>query len=496
MQISECFLWRFPFLCLISGSLALSTELIGDSHIFHKLVSAAESHLKVYIYERPENVTFRIYDGCPLHFRAETVIVQYFRESALRTYDPETADFFLVEHNFACIFWSSSIESYRQNRTVEEYRLHVLWYEHIKPIIRHIKKSPYLQRRFGHDHLVVFTYDTNPYCLYIKETMPFFLQLRNATFLLNFGVSPEAVSHTRLNCLRPNGADIILPQYHTFPLPRSPLSATFTRPYDTFFKGSYSNCGPYDEKCIRPFLEGLSESELSYHREMRFHSVPGAWNAVGVECAYFSICPAGYAPWSVRLYDSLFHDSIPVVLSNGIVFPFERFLNWSSFIIKVDTNKVYWDITNNTRTQEDGTISRGNMTLLRLLHESANEYRDWVNNSQARWPLSPVPSIWRKLHSARESLGWFVWAVNGTNNLLSGTNASVRSAPQRDHRYSASGGSKSVWKLILVELRCRTERGANASALAASLLSDRHHAKRTSDYCANPASVAALADYA
>jgi hypothetical protein len=489
-----------------------SVDIIGDLHTLAHLIAVAETDLKIFIYERPENLTFQSHQGCPAHFYAEKLIPEYFRKSHIRTYDPNLADYFLVEHNFACIFEAGFSEAIRKGKSIGEYRQEVLWSNHLKVILEGIVLAPYFQRNHGHNHLIVFTYDTNPFCLHIQETMPFFEKLRNATFLLNFGVSPRAVSHTGLDCLRRNGVDIVLPQFHTFSSPPDPLSAkALSRPYDSFFKGSYSNCGIYDQHCIRPYLEAKSIDESRYHSEMKFYTLPGAWQKVGVECAYFSLCPSGFAPWSVRMYDSLYHDTIPVLLSNGIVLPFERFLNWSSFIMKVDTNAVYQDIVNGTHFDEHGLEVKGNMTLLRKLHEYSEEYRLWVRrhfNEDSTGGSLPIPYIWTKLHSIREALPWFDWnttagRVDPTTRILDGVDMNpivlsplrLRSGGRRGSARAVPFMTKSVWSLIVLELWCRTERGAYASSAAASRLPNDHPRKSLSDYCSNSVSVAATASY-
>ena len=45
-----------------------------------------------------------------------------------------------------------------------------------------------------------------------------------------------------------------------------------------------------------------------------------------------SYCPAGCACWSMRLYEAICKRSIPIILARGVVQPFERFLNWSTFV--------------------------------------------------------------------------------------------------------------------------------------------------------------------
>ena len=47
----------------------------------------------------------------------------------------------------------------------------------------------------------------------------------------------------------------------------------------------------------------------------------------------FSICPRGFAVWSPRIYESLLHGAIPVIIADGIVMPFSQLLDWRDFAI-------------------------------------------------------------------------------------------------------------------------------------------------------------------
>jgi hypothetical protein len=40
--------------------------------------------------------------------------------------------------------------------------------------------------------------------------------------------------------------------------------------------------------------------------------------------SYYAFCPSRMACWSLRLYDALLHDVVPVLLADAVVEPFER----------------------------------------------------------------------------------------------------------------------------------------------------------------------------
>lgn len=49
----------------------------------------------------------------------------------------------------------------------------------------------------------------------------------------------------------------------------------------------------------------------------------------------FCIIPRGLTPWTSRLFDAIALDCIPVILSNAIVFPYERSIDYTRFTIKL-----------------------------------------------------------------------------------------------------------------------------------------------------------------
>ena len=59
-----------------------------------------------------------------------------------------------------------------------------------------------------------------------------------------------------------------------------------------------------------------------------------------MQSSVFALSPEGFVPWSSRIYDSIQIGSIPTILSDRIVLPFERFINWASFSTKIRANKI------------------------------------------------------------------------------------------------------------------------------------------------------------
>src|SRR5690606_25843152 len=49
----------------------------------------------------------------------------------------------------------------------------------------------------------------------------------------------------------------------------------------------------------------------------------------------FTLCPAGWARWSFRLSEAIADGSIPVILSDYYQLPFEPWVQWSEFSLRL-----------------------------------------------------------------------------------------------------------------------------------------------------------------
>jgi hypothetical protein len=97
-----------------------------------------------------------------------------------------------------------------------------------------------------------------------------------------------------------------------------------------------------------------------------------------IRSTIFNLCLEGYSPWSPRLYESIVLGTIPLILAESIVLPFERFIDWRSFSMKVNVT--------NARNMID-------------LIQAIDQFEDYViiklQNAKKyfhafRWPYSPV----------------------------------------------------------------------------------------------------------
>ncbi len=64
----------------------------------------------------------------------------------------------------------------------------------------------------------------------------------------------------------------------------------------------------------------------------RYGNVDGQGKAM-FQRSIFTLCPAGFGRWTFRWIESLLHGSIPVILSDGYILPFEKSIDWREYLV-------------------------------------------------------------------------------------------------------------------------------------------------------------------
>lgn len=131
-----------------------------------------------------------------------------------------------------------------------------------------------------------------------------------------------------------------------------------------------------------------------------------------IQSSVFSLCPEGFLPWSPRIYESIQLGAIPMLLVDNIVLPFERFIDWHSFTVKINVSNIR-NITN---------------------------FVNRIDNLEQY--------IRTKLKNVLPYLDAFKWPYSIIHNNES---SKCMFDPQED----LNGTSKNVFYYITLELRCR-----------------------------------------
>ncbi len=233
---------------------------------------------------------------------------------------------------------------------------------------------------------------------------------------------PHEKSDDHKICFR-QGHDIVIPQYHHFPCN---ISMNDKRPMISFFRGRIRAdlvCSS-GSRVILKYLSvshQMNESVLSINQP-KIRQIGNS---------YVAFCPSGVACWSSRLYHSLCSNTIPLIIAREVIQPFERFLNWKSFTLKLDSEDLLNDhfLEDLSRQFEYHPASSSDSSFSPTLPSSQSSY------------YIPSPMVQNYLDKVEKVRHWFSWN---------------QSAPE------------SAWKLLLLELYCRSKKVLDVSLCSQS----------------------------
>jgi len=380
-------------------------------------VRVAALQLRVYVYEPPLSISSKgetdacLHDPHRKHFWPEQTLPAYFANSTLRTRDPDSADIFLLPHNLVGL-----AVCHKDLDAVKRYFV---------PLLKWVHEQPSYARNNGRDHAIVYTYDNGAFCDQGLITQPVQALLSSFIMIGNYGVQGMP------NCFNVD-KDIVIPQWHDFsPVPSVDFDVLETRPIETYFKGQIVP----GRKCSVHAREYLQNVSTVVNDTQRYSFQTGS-----MEQAYFGLAPAvrdeihpilifylpqGHACWSLRFYDAIFAGSIPIIVADNVVEPFERFLRWREFAVKIQTAEIP-PPRNTDQPWFFDTISQ-HVRAFHLLVSDAD-------------PATPADLqrdyIVRKRKAGHQVQPWFTW--------------------DKSTLHSAFG-------LLILELWCRTDKGARSS---------------------------------
>lgn len=233
----------------------------------------------------------------------------------LRTRDPDEADFFFVPAYSICMFEGGF------------YPLEVLDVKYTEMV----RELPYFKRHRGRDH--IFTFGSGLSASVFRSwrrEIPESIQLSPETWLFNDVVD---MKEPCFNTFR----DIAVPGYlhrHEIlslsqaakPLKERSRLAVFLGRIDSSRGPHPSQGGPDVRAAIRRLKE---KGRIFVAQNLSFpemHAVMGS--------SKFCFVPKGKSAWSLRFFEALFANCIPVVLSDFWELPFESLMDLPAFVIK------------------------------------------------------------------------------------------------------------------------------------------------------------------
>lgn len=243
---------------------------------------------------------------------------------------------------------------------------------HLRPIVNNVVDNyPYYNRSFGHDHFLVYPYDFGVLCSgrHLREDWSeiencqvdtsvghkYFChvsRILNTSFIGNYGMDSRYYTENEYSfglnkcigascptvaCHRPD-IDIVTPQYLTTDTHDcySDLDANKSlfvhRKFDSCFQGNYL----YQ----RSILENMKHDNSIHYTQNntdRFQETDDLFKCI------FAYHMCGQACWSKRLYDALALGAVPIIVADGAIQAFERFLDWRQFTIKISVPELFQD---------------------------------------------------------------------------------------------------------------------------------------------------------
>ena len=456
MALRMYFIYLFCYIFPSSGSPFIDQSEERLLSIF----SEVKNNLKIFVYPMPPYVlrcggSFKHYYR--RSFDVELRLPMYIRNSTMYVTDPNVADLYLIDHEWACLMHDDDAEIKHSREAITSY--------HLVPIMTNIIYNfSFYNRSGGSDHLLICVLDQGPFCgkyvqRYKPDTIKFLSLIENVTIIGNNGIDGKnrLILHAEVDQSHANeliichrkGKDIVIPQAVDLPYSptrnksevASPAQQRLQRKAVTYFQGGifpYLDCSPN----IRLKLE-LYHKHI-HRKEPAMRDIHLFQRGSFLEST-FGLCPAGYACWSARLYHSLAEGCIPVILADPIILPFERFINWSTFSVKYMTN---------TNPDKDKIDIRAQRYIPPTLGNAIDTVEPLFTHLRYM-AANESEAIYKKQESIRMVHRWLSWPF------------------YRNHSAEEDGDEKgdlrSAYSLVMLELWCRTAKGRDHASCLRSV---------------------------
>ncbi|CAD6235181.1 unnamed protein product [Miscanthus lutarioriparius] len=285
--------------------------------------------LKVFVYEMPRKYNKMLLDKdsrCLHHmFAAEIFMHQFLLSSAVRTLDPEEADWFYTPVYTTC------------DLTPQGFPLPFRAPRIMRSAIRYVATTwPFWNRTDGADHFFLTPHDFGA-CFHYQEEramergiLPL---LRRATLVQTFGQRNHV-------CLQ-DGSITVPPYADPHKMQAHLINPGTPRSIFVYFRGLFYDMGNdpeggYYARGARasvwenfkdnPLFDISTEHPSTYYEDM--------------QRAIFCLCPLGWAPWSPRLVEAVVFGCIPVIIADDIVLPFADAIPWEDISVFVAERDV------------------------------------------------------------------------------------------------------------------------------------------------------------
>lgn len=335
--------------------------------------------------------------------------------------DPNIANSFLIDHDWY--------------RYTKKDCGGAVW-KHMKIIIENvIDHQPYFNRSQGRDHFFMAVYDKGPFCdmqcVRSEQERLIIERLNDASYIGNYGMDHQTYFYPGSQTLtwkyrkfgRPchrEGQDIVIPQlllpqtvsmskkYHNTHVPY--------REFDSTFAGnSWGERSP-----VREMSQSMIHDYNTYGTERYHYHAGGSPDHSLKFRGYFMYHPCGLACWSQRLYEGLAVYTVPIIITDGGIQAFERFIDWRKISVKMNlqtwTNKTLLmgyrrHIRMESDTFREKLSSCGKKLVPPLQGKEFNDQFNWFQAARTS-NMSECLELfdtfyWKKTEMIQQAIEWF-----------------------------------------------------------------------------------------
>lgn len=300
--------------------------------------------MKIYVYNLPSRFNTAVISKHPAlqhdFWLVEHIIHQNILNSPVFTSDPSKADLFFIPFYFSCIrasyFYARGKDIAKTGR-LRAVLPNLSLCNTFREAFKMIRKSPYWQRFSGKDHIWIIGQGKGAN---IGHIWKIYRQSIESSIFLGVEARPN-INPLAFNLEK----DIVIPGYIPWYQIMSEVNCqNVLKDIFMHFRGRcWGPVRPYLFKHIQPRKDIIFTEEIKFclggeNRPVNTHDIYEYYTEM--KRSLFSLCPAGWTPWSKRFYEAILVGSIPVIIPGDFVPPFKDFIDYQKFTVTIPLHEV------------------------------------------------------------------------------------------------------------------------------------------------------------
>ena len=296
--------------------------------------------MRVFVYDMPEEFTLsylkeastsrgRLNKCSSSFYASEQRVHEYLLDSPWRVEDPAQADLFYVPVYVACaIKLGLRVQLQQEGTRKPGFAPDLQGLQDImKRVLTYIRREhPFWDMSGGRDHVWAFSQGAGA-AVFGDELWE---EVQHSIVLTTNGQLSEATYRM--------DHDIVIPSFmNRVPgvLHHNPLNSSLSRPLAVYWGGSLMEDKRYSRGVRHALVDAFDGGE--FPNDVLVEVSKGKWRDTFTKQLESKFCLAleGWWTWTPRPFESLLQGCIPALVSDDIVLPFQRFLEWDSFSVKL-----------------------------------------------------------------------------------------------------------------------------------------------------------------